>query len=77
MPDKMTSPPWPKGKKLVHLDLKGAPPRVEYLHKVMGPQASVISCSSDTHLFLSGVFVWGYCVVELSADESGGLCNFI
>ncbi|KAM6897427.1 hexosaminidase D [Xenentodon cancila] len=28
----MACPPWPKGRKLVHLDLKGAPPRPEHLH---------------------------------------------
>lgn len=35
------SPPWPAGKKLVHLDLKGAPPRIEYLLKLIGAFAEL------------------------------------
>lgn len=32
--DRMACEPWPEGRKLVHLDLKGAPPRAQYLHQV-------------------------------------------
>lgn len=35
--DRMACPPWPTGRRLVHLDLKGAPPRMEYLLKVTPP----------------------------------------
>ncbi|XP_013888126.1 hexosaminidase D, partial [Austrofundulus limnaeus] len=33
--DQMTSSPWPRGRKLVHLDLKGAPPRPEYIYRLV------------------------------------------
>lgn len=52
VPDRMSCPPWPKGKKLVHLDLKGAPPRVEYLHKV---RLSSLLCDRLQH---NSVPVW-------------------
>ncbi|KAJ8363608.1 hypothetical protein SKAU_G00124390 [Synaphobranchus kaupii] len=31
----MSVSPWPTGKKIVHLDLKGAPPRMSYMQKLI------------------------------------------